>query len=76
MQAWLLQKPALENYSVHIEYDYFNKGDAVVLSTVDDTFYLFPTEVKNIVTKIHFAVEEIFKKLKEKCFKLSDILNK
>jgi len=73
---FVLKKPALENYSVHIEYDYFDKGDAVVLSTVDDTFYLFPIDVRDIITKIHFAVEEIFKKVKETCIKISDLINK
>jgi ribosomal protein L37AE/L43A len=62
-----LHKPVLENYSVHVEYDYFGKGDAVSLSTANDTFYLFPINIKNIVTKIHFAVEELFKQAKMKC---------
>jgi ribosomal protein L37AE/L43A len=64
-----LHKPVLENYSVHIEYDYFGKGDAVSLSTQNDTFYLFPINIKNIITKIHFAVEELFKQAKVKRLK-------
>ncbi len=69
-----LEKPVLENYSVHIEYDYFNKGDAIILSTLDDTFYIFPIDVKNIITKIHFAVEELFKKFKQSCAKISNLI--
>lgn len=48
-------------YSLHIEYDYFKKGDCIDLSTLEDTYYLYPTTKKNVVTKLHFAVEEIHK---------------
>lgn len=56
-----LRKGVLENYSVHIEYDYFGKGDCIDLSTLDDTYYMFPTQARDIVTKIHFATEEMYK---------------
>lgn len=56
-----ISKSPLENYSVHVEYAYFGRGDSVSVSNSDDTYYMFPTNNKNIVTKIHFAVEEIFK---------------
>jgi hypothetical protein len=32
-----LEKTVLSNYSVHIEYDYFGKGDCVSFSTLNDT---------------------------------------
>ncbi|MGD9887547.1 MAG: lysophospholipid acyltransferase family protein [Bacilli bacterium] len=56
-----LEKPTLSLYSLHIEFDYFKKGDCLDLSTLDDTYYLFPQTKANVVTKIQFAVEEIYK---------------
>jgi len=61
-----IHKTALENYSVHVEFDYFGKGDAVSFSDNDDTYYLFPTDKRFPVTKVHFGVEEIFKLLPKK----------
>jgi len=60
-----LEKKPLSLYSLHIEYDYFSKGDCLDLSTLEDTFYLYPLTRKNVVTKLQFAVEEIYK-IKEK----------
>jgi DNA-directed RNA polymerase subunit RPC12/RpoP len=59
-------KPVLSNYGVHIEFDYFGKGDCLSFSTNDDTYYLFPIDQKLAVTKYHFAVEELYKKANEK----------
>lgn len=61
-EEFLLEKEPLSMYSAHIEYDYLGKfGDCVDLSTLNDTYYLYPQNRKNVVTKIHFATEEIFK---------------
>jgi transcription elongation factor Elf1 len=56
-----LKKDVLSMYSLHIEYNYFNKGDCLDLSTLDDTYYLYPIHKMNVVTKLHFAVEELYK---------------
>ncbi|HWR11312.1 MAG TPA: hypothetical protein VN445_05800 [Rectinemataceae bacterium] len=56
-----LEKKPSSLYSLHIEFDYFGKGDCLDLSTIDDTFYLFPLTAKNVVTKLQFAVEEMYK---------------
>lgn len=56
-----IHKPVLSNYSIHVEYDYFGKGDAISFSQFNDTYYLFPTDKNYSVTKFHFAVEELFK---------------
>ncbi len=56
-----INKPVLSKYSVHLEYDYFGKGDSVNFSTTDDTYYLFPLDQNYSVTKFHFAVEELYK---------------
>ena len=56
-----VKKPVLANYGVHVEFDYFGKGDCISFSTFDDTFYLFPVNQEYAVTKFHFATEELFK---------------
>jgi len=61
-EEFLLEKEPLTMYSAHIEYDYLGKfGDCLDLSTLDDTYYLYPINRKNVVTKLHFATEEIYK---------------
>jgi len=57
----ILNKEPLSMYGLHIEYDYFGKGDCIDLSTHQDTYYIYPLNKKNVVTKLHFAVEEIYK---------------
>ena len=58
-------KEILENYSCHIEFDYNGKGDGVSFSKGDDTYYFFFKNLKNVIVKIHFAVEELYKLKKE-----------
>ncbi|HKM29263.1 MAG TPA: hypothetical protein VJZ51_00715, partial [Bacilli bacterium] len=53
-------------YSCHIELEYNDKGDGIDLSTLDDTFHAYFMNLKNVVTKIHFATEELYKIHKEK----------
>lgn len=43
--------------SIHTEYDYRGKGQCVTLSTVDNTYFLFPLEEGFNATKIQFATE-------------------
>ncbi|MGD9679452.1 MAG: hypothetical protein AB7V16_14015 [Vulcanibacillus sp.] len=68
-----LHKDPLSLYSLHIEYDYLGKGhDCIDLSTLNDTYYLYPIYKENVVTKLHFATEELYKiKIKEKRENLS-----
>ncbi len=47
-------------YSCHIEFEYLMKGDCIDLSTLDDTYYLFPQGSAFSVTKIALATEELF----------------
>ena len=65
-QKLVLEKPPLSMYSLHIEYDYFKKGDCIDLSTINDTYYIYPLTKNDCVTKLHFAVEELYKIEKEK----------
>lgn len=49
-------------YGVHVEYDYcyVKPFDCIDISTEKDSFYCYPTK-QNVVTKLSFAVEEIYK---------------
>lgn len=46
-------------YSCHIEYGYRWYGDALDLSTHEDSYWLYPTSYKDVITKISFATEAI-----------------
>ena len=56
----ILRKPLASN-SLHIEYDYVHikPYDCFVLNCEDDSYYCYPTK-ENVVTKLGFAVEEIY----------------
>jgi len=60
-KSFILNKEPLSMYSCHIEYDYFNNGDCIDLSTLDDTYYIYPQSRLSSVTKISLATEELFK---------------
>lgn len=61
-----LDKEPLSMYAAHVEYNYFGKGDCIDLSTLDDTYYIYPQNKKNWVTKLQFATEELYKLVKAK----------
>ena len=46
--------------SVHTEYDYRGQGQCITLSTVNDTFFIYPLEPGFNSTKIEFATEFLF----------------
>ncbi len=56
-----LKKEPLTMYSCHIEYEYFGKGDCIDLSTLDDTYYIYPKTKECAVTKLALATEELYK---------------
>ena len=60
-----LHKPIHSMYSIHVEYDYKGRGDALDIATVDDTWFVYPKNAKNVLTKLHFATEELFQYHKE-----------
>lgn len=49
--------PSKSMFSVHTEYDYRGKGQCITLSTVDNTYFIFPKENGFNATKIQFATE-------------------
>ena len=48
--------------SVHIEYDYKKRGDALDIVYNNETYFVFPLDNQSNLTKYHFATEEIYKK--------------
>ena len=58
--------PPLNTLSVHTEYNYRGKGQCITLSTLDNTYFLFPKEKIFNSTKIQFATEYLYKISKDK----------
>ena len=59
---WNLKVPTASLYSVHIEYNYkVEHRDCIDLSTLNDTFFIYPKGEDFSVTKISLATEELFK---------------
>lgn len=54
--------PSHMMFSVHTEYDYRGKGQCITLSTLDNTYFLFPLESGFNATKIQFATEYLYQK--------------
>lgn len=46
--------------SIHTEYDYRGKGQCVTLSTLDNTYFIYPLELAFNATKIQFATEYLY----------------
>ena len=55
-----IHKPVSSMYSVHIEYDFLNRGDAIDIATEETSYFMFLKNAKNNLTKIHFAQEELY----------------
>lgn len=53
-------KPVSSLYSCHIEYNYRKQGDCVSLSTLEDTWYIYPHDCDFSVTKMSLATEELY----------------
>ncbi len=62
-------RPSLQSYAVHIEYDYIDRGAFLELADNQDTYFVYPLNKPLELTKIHFAVEHIYDKLKSKLIK-------
>lgn len=61
-----ISRPVVGMYGVHIEYDYcyIRPEECIQISTLNDTFVCYPSK-KNVVTKLSFATEELYKKAQE-----------
>ena len=56
-----LVKPPLSTRSMHIEYDYKGRGDALDFATLEETWWVYPIN-PCCLTKFNFATEAIFEK--------------
>ena len=58
-----IERKPLGQIGLHVEYDYcyIKPFDCVDISTDKDSFYCYPTK-QNVVTKLSFATEEIYRK--------------
>lgn len=56
----VIDKAVPETFGLHVEYDYLGRGDGFSFSKNEDTFYLYPVRQDYNVTKLHFAVEELY----------------
>lgn len=59
-EPFTLQKPLSSMYSVHVEYDFLNRGDAFDIATDETTYFMFLQNAKNYLTKMHLAQEELY----------------
>ena len=55
-----LNKPVASMYSVHVEYNFMNRGDAFDIATDETTYFMFLKNAPNYLTKMHFATEELY----------------
>ena len=62
-QDYRIHRKPEQNNSLHIEYDCpkIKPLDCVDVSTENDTFYCFPVNKTDVVTKMAFATEEIYR---------------
>ena len=58
-------RSSLQSYAIHIEYNYLGRGAFIELSTTTETYFVYPLNKPNYITKIHFAVEHIYDYLKK-----------
>ncbi len=61
-EDYKIQRKPKGMYGVHVEYDYcyIKPQDCIDISTDKDSFYCYPKR-ENVITKLSFAVEEIYK---------------
>ena len=61
-QDYRIQRTPLQTNSLHVEYDFLRikPFDLVDISTENDSFYCYTTK-KDVITKLAFATEEIYK---------------
>lgn len=55
-----LNKSVSSMYSVHIEYDFLGRGDAIDIAVDHTSYFMFLKNSRNALTKLHFAVEELY----------------
>lgn len=63
-KRYFIQRKPPQTNSLHVEYDYcyIKPQDCVDISTENDSFYCYPKNKKNVVTKLAFATEELYQR--------------
>lgn len=59
-KPFYLEKPGSLMSSLHVEFDFLRRGDAIDIATAHTSYFMFLLTAKNALTKLHFAVEEIY----------------
>jgi len=59
-QKFELTKPVSSMTSVHIEYDFIKRGACFDIPTKETSYFMFVPGDGNILTKMHFAQEEMY----------------
>ena len=60
------KRSSLQSYAIHIEYNYEDRGAFLELADANNTYFIYPLNKANHLTKIHFAVEHIYDLQKNK----------
>lgn len=62
-EDYFINRKPIETNSLHIEYDYcyIKPFDCVDISTENDSFYCYPKNKTDVVTKLGFATEELYR---------------
>jgi len=59
-EPFVLKKEGCEQESIHVEYGYKYGGDVFDVASDNDSFWFYPLNLRDILTKVSFATEEIF----------------
>ena len=54
------RRSSLQSYALHIEYNYLDRGAFLELADLKDTYFIYPLNKPQQLTKLHFAVEHIY----------------
>ncbi|MBQ7408494.1 MAG: 1-acyl-sn-glycerol-3-phosphate acyltransferase [Clostridia bacterium] len=68
-KPFTVKKDPLGQDSIHVEYDYKYGGDVFDIAEDDETYFFYPLNKRDILTKVAFAVEEIYFMHREKLIK-------
>ena len=63
-EDYRIHRTPLQNNSLHIEYDwcYVRPEDCIDISTENDSFFCYPRNKRDVVTKLAFATEILYEK--------------
>ena len=67
-EDYRIHRQPMQTNSLHVEYDYcyIKPEDCVDISTENDSFYCYPLNRTDVVTKLGFATEILYQRAREK----------